>query len=94
MSSNFNLLNFLPADLKKIKVQELPELCAEIREFIKENILKSGGHLSSNLATIELTVALVYLLDLDKDRLLFDIGHQAYTYKILTGRGSGFLNFS
>lgn len=93
MSSNFNLLNFLPTDLKKIKVHNLPKLCAEIREFIKENILKSSGHLSSNLATIELTVALVYLLDLNKDRLLFDIGHQAYTYKILTGRGSGFLNF-
>lgn len=94
MSKKFNLLEFYPADLKKLKVQDLPELCKEIREFIKENILKSGGHLSSNLATVELTVALVYLLDLDKDRLIFDIGHQAYTYKILTGRGSGFVDFS
>ncbi len=94
MSKKFNLLEFHPADLKKIKVQDLPELCKEIRDFIKENILKSGGHLSSNLAIVELTVALVYLLNLDKDRLIFDIGHQAYTYKILTGRGSGFVDFS
>lgn len=75
-----------PADLKKLDKQQLPALCAEIRDFLIEHIMQSGGHLASNLGVVELTVALHRVFDLPKDKLIFDVGHQSYVHKILTGR--------
>ena len=79
-----------PSDVKKLSIPELHELCSEIRRFLIESISKTGGHLSSNLGVVELTVAMYYVFDLDKDELLFDVGHQAYVHKILSGRAAGF----
>ncbi len=78
-------VNF-PADLKKLSQEKLPKLCEEIRAFLIESVAKSGGHLGSNLGVIELTVALHYVFDTPKDLLIWDVGHQSYTHKILTGR--------
>ena len=75
-----------PADLKKLSIDELYVLCDEIRDLLIKTISKNGGHLSPNLGTVELTVALHYVYDLPKDSLVWDVGHQAYTHKILTGR--------
>ena len=79
-----------PADLKKIPVEELPEVCAELRDFIIEALSKNPGHLASSLGTIELTVALHYVFDTPNDKLVWDVGHQAYAHKILTGRRDRF----
>lgn len=73
-------------DIKKIKPQDYNRLAEEIREFLIRNISTTGGHLSSNLGVVELTMALHLFLDLPKDKLVWDVGHQAYTHKILTGR--------
>ena len=73
-------------DIKKIKPQDYSRLAEEIREFLIRNISTTGGHLSSNLGVVELTMALHLFLDLPKDKLVWDVGHQAYTHKILTGR--------
>ena len=76
-------------DLKKLKqlnIDELKVLCREIREVIVETVTKNGGHLSPSLGTVELIVALCYVYDFDTDKLIFDVGHQAYAYKILTDR--------
>jgi len=75
-----------PDDLKKLPIGQLPALCGEIRQFLIETLSLSGGHLSSNLGTIELTVALHYVYDSPRDTLIWDVGHQSYTHKILTGR--------
>lgn len=75
-----------PQDLKKLSVEELPDLAQEIREFLIENINKTGGHLSSNLGVIDLTICLHYIFNSPDDSLIFDVGHQAYTHKILTAR--------
>ncbi len=75
-----------PADLKKLQVGELPQLAEEIRTFLIRELSRSGGHLASNLGVVELTLALHYLYDSPKDKLIFDVGHQAYVHKILTGR--------
>lgn len=75
-----------PEDLKKLNNEELLPLCQEIREFLIENVSKSGGHLSSNLGTVELTVALHRVFDCPNDQIVWDVGHQAYTHKILTER--------
>ena len=75
-----------PADLKKLAVSELPELAAEIRWAICEQVKKSGGHLAPNLGVVELTIAMHYVFDFGHDRLLFDVGHQCYPHKLLTGR--------
>ncbi|MBR1691387.1 MAG: 1-deoxy-D-xylulose-5-phosphate synthase [Lachnospiraceae bacterium] len=77
-------------DIKKIKAEDLPKLAEEIREFLIEKISVSGGHLGSNLGTVELTMALHLVLDLPHDKLIWDVGHQSYTHKILTGRKDGF----
>ncbi|MFZ2188431.1 MAG: 1-deoxy-D-xylulose-5-phosphate synthase [Candidatus Moraniibacteriota bacterium] len=77
-----------PRDLKKIPREKLPKLCEEIRSFLIESVAQSGGHLGSNLGVIELTVALHYIFDAPRDLLLWDVGHQAYAHKILTGRKS------
>ncbi len=77
-------------DIKKISQDKLPLLAKEIRGFLLENISKTGGHLASNLGVVELTMALHYVLDLENDKIVWDVGHQAYTHKILTGRKNGF----
>ena len=79
-----------PADLKKLKVAELPAVCAELRQFIIETLSKNPGHLGSSLGAIELTVALHYVFDTPNDKLVWDVGHQAYAHKILTGRRDRF----
>jgi len=75
-----------PKDLKKLTRIELVTLCDEIRSFIIESVSKTGGHLSSNLGVIELTVALHYVFDCPQDKFIWDVGHQTYPHKILTGR--------
>jgi 1-deoxy-D-xylulose-5-phosphate synthase len=75
-----------PADLKKLPIETLPKLAAEIRHVICEQVKKSGGHLAPNLGVVELMIALHYVFDFSSDRLLFDVGHQCYTHKLLTGR--------
>jgi len=79
-----------PADLKRVPLEELPEVCAELRQFIIEALSKNPGHLGSSLGTIELTVALHYVFDTPNDKLIWDVGHQAYAHKILTGRRDRF----
>ena len=79
-----------PADLKKLQVEELPAVCAELRQFIIEALSKNPGHLGSSLGAIELTVALHYVFDTPNDKLVWDVGHQAYAHKILTGRRDRF----
>jgi len=74
------------ADIKQLDIEQLQSLASEIRQFLIESIQKTGGHLAPNLGTIELTIALHYVFDTPKDSLVFDVGHQAYTHKILTGR--------
>jgi 1-deoxy-D-xylulose-5-phosphate synthase len=75
-----------PADLKKLPVEELPRLASEIRHAICEQIKRTGGHFAPNLGVVELTIALHYVFDFAHDRLLFDVGHQCYPHKLLTGR--------
>ena len=77
-------------DIKQLNEEELAELQEEIRDFLVENIAKTGGHLASNLGVIELTMALHLSFDLMRDRIIWDVGHQSYTHKILTGRKLGF----
>ena len=75
-----------PADIKALPDQELPALCRELRRFLVENVSRTGGHLASNLGTVELTVAIHRVFDTERDRLVFDVGHQCYVHKALTGR--------
>ena len=75
-----------PEDLKKLKLEDLPKLASEIRELIVDVVSKNPGHLSSNLGVVELTIALHYCFDFKKDKIVWDVGHQAYVHKILTGR--------
>ena len=77
-------------DIKKLSKAELPVLADEIRDFLIQKISLSGGHLASNLGVVELTMALHLAFDLPKDKIVWDVGHQAYTHKILTGRKAGF----
>lgn len=77
-------------DLRALPAEALPELCGEIRGFLIENVARTGGHLASNLGTVELCVALDRVYDPYRDRLVFDVGHQCYTHKLLTGRREGF----
>ena len=79
-----------PNDIKKLSDSELDILAEEIREFLIESISKTGGHLASNLGVVELTMALHLSLNLPKDKIVWDVGHQSYTHKILTGRREGF----
>jgi 1-deoxy-D-xylulose-5-phosphate synthase len=85
MYSLLNTIN-LPDDLRKLERKQLPQLADELREFLIESVSKTGGHLSSNLGTVELTIALHYVFNTPHDRLVWDVGHQTYTHKILTGR--------
>jgi len=75
-----------PADLKRLKEEELVQLGEEIRRFLLETVSRTGGHLASNLGCVELTLALHYCFDSPTDRIIWDVGHQAYTHKIITGR--------
>ncbi len=75
-----------PADLRRMARADLPRLAQELRECVIDNVSKTGGHLSSNLGTVELTVALHYVFDTPNDRIVWDVGHQTYPHKILTGR--------
>lgn len=79
-----------PEDLKKLSIDDLPQLSEEIREFLVDSISKTGGHLSSNLGVVELTTALHYTLNTPEDLLVWDVGHQGYVHKILTGRKNKF----
>ena len=80
-----NSINF-PDDLKTLSREELPALANELRQFILDSVSKTGGHLSSNLGTVELSIALHYVFDTPRDRVVWDVGHQSYPHKILTGR--------
>ena len=73
-------------DLKKLKIKEKEKLAEEIREYILEIVSKNGGHLASNLGVVELTIALESVFDLPQDKIVWDVGHQSYVHKILTGR--------
>jgi 1-deoxy-D-xylulose-5-phosphate synthase len=79
-----------PADLKRIPREHLPQLAAEIRDFLLESLTKTGGHLGSNLGVVELTLALHYIFDSPVDRIVWDVSHQIYTHKLLTGRREQF----
>ena len=79
-----------PADLRKIADADLPRLAGEIRALIIKTVSANGGHLAANLGTVELTIALLKVFDPPRDKILWDVSHQAYTYKILTGRRDRF----
>jgi len=79
-----------PADLKKLKREQLPVLAAEVRRFLLDTVSSTGGHLGSNLGTVELSIALHYCFNSPQDKIVWDVGHQAYTHKILTGRRDRF----
>lgn len=80
----------LPADLRKLPVEKLPEVCAEIRRFLIDSLSHNPGHFGSSMGAVELTVALHYVFDTPYDRIVWDVGHQAYGHKILTGRREQF----
>ena len=77
-------------DIKDIPKSKYPELAQEIREFLIDKLSVTGGHLASNLGTVELTMALHVALDLPEDKIIWDVGHQCYTHKLLTGRKDQF----
>lgn len=79
-----------PKDIKNMSIEELNILSSKIRSFLLDNVSKTGGHLSSNLGAVELTIALHYVFNAPKDKILFDVGHQSYVHKILTGRAKDF----
>ena len=83
-----NLLDKIiyPSDLRKLPLEDLPELAKEVRSCLLQNIAQSGGHFASNLGTVELTIALHYVFDTPHDHLVWDVGHQTYAHKLLTGR--------
>ena len=81
-----------PGDIKKLSPNEWDSLAEEIRRFLVRKVSMTGGHLASNLGTVELTMALHLSLDLPNDKIVWDVGHQSYTHKILTGRKDGFDN--
>ena len=79
-----------PSDVKALPIEKLDTLCAEVREFLIKSVSKTGGHLAANLGVVELTIAVHRVFDTLKDRLVFDVGHQSYVHKLLTGRKAGF----
>src|SRR5258707_4528441 len=89
--SSYPLLETIddPAVLRRLDRKQLPQLATELRAFIVDSVSSTGGHLSSNLGTVELTIALHYVFQTPKDKLIWDVGHQTYGHKILTGRRAG-----
>ena len=87
-STRYPLLNTikLPADIRELSKEQLKPLAKELREFLTQSVSVSGGHFSAGLGTVELTIALHYVFDTPNDQLVWDVGHQAYPHKILTGR--------
>lgn len=85
MSALLSTIN-TPADLRRLGKEQLPALATQLREFVLQSVAQTGGHLSSNLGTVELTIALHYVFNTPEDRLVWDVGHQTYPHKILTGR--------
>lgn len=81
-----------PGDIRKVPHDQLPQLAEEIRQFLVESLSQTGGHLASNLGVVELTMALHLVFNPTQDRMIWDVGHQSYTHKILTGRREGFTN--
>ena len=81
-----------PADLRLLERSQLPRVAEELRTYLVESVSQTGGHLSSNLGTVELTIALHYVFDTPHDRLVWDVGHQTYGHKILTGRRDAMKN--
>ncbi len=79
-----------PQFLKQLNIEELEELAQNIRTFIIQNVSQTGGHFSSNLGVVELTIALHYVFNSPTDKIIFDVGHQSYVHKILTGRANQF----
>ena len=75
-----------PKDLKKLKINQLPTVCEEVRNFMIEKVSKTGGHLGAGLGVVELTVALHYVFNTPKDKLVWDVSHQCYPHKLITGR--------
>jgi 1-deoxy-D-xylulose-5-phosphate synthase len=88
MKNKITLLDNIqsPADLKKLSVDKLPALAAEIRQVLIDTVAETGGHLASNLGVVELTIALHYVFNAPKDKMVWDVGHQGYVHKLLTGR--------
>ena len=87
-----NLLKSIdsPADLKKLNIEQLPQVCSELRQMIIDELSHNPGHFGSSLGTVELTVALHYVFNTPDDRIVWDVGQQAYGHKILTGRRDRF----
>src|SRR4026207_1748876 len=81
-----------PADLKKLSKEQLPEICDELRQYIVDVVSVYGGHFGASLGVVELTVALHYIFNTPYDQLVWDVGHQAYGHKILTGRRKSFIS--
>lgn len=90
--NNFGLLSQIkyPTDLRKLSIDQLPKLCQELRQDIIDEVAVNPGHFASSLGVIEITVALHYVFDTPEDRIVWDVGHQAYGHKILTGRRERF----
>ena len=90
--NSYTLLNQIdsPQDLRKLQVRQLPEMCQELRQKIVDELSCNPGHFASSLGVVELTVALHYVFDTPYDRIVWDVGHQAYGHKILTGRRDSF----
>lgn len=90
--TTYNLLNSIsdPEDLRKLNVDQLPEICKELRQDIIKEVSCNPGHFAASLGTVELTVALHYVFNTPYDRIVWDVGHQAYGHKILTGRRETF----
>jgi len=92
MEKEFKLLSKInyPDDLRKLNKSELKEACSELRNYIIESISKNGGHFGASLGVVELTIALHYVFNTPDDQIVWDVGHQAYGHKILTGRKKKF----
>ena len=92
IEKEYDLLNKIqsPADLRKLSLEELPELCKQLRKDIIEEVAVNPGHLASSLGATEITVACHYVFNTPEDRVVWDVGHQAYGHKILTGRRDSF----
>ena len=92
IKDNYPLLSEIdsPKDLRKLKIAELPQVCEELRKFIIHSLAENPGHFASSMGAVEITVALHYVMNTPYDRIVWDVGHQAYSHKILTGRRDTF----